>query len=294
MYTYTARQSAAFWLQVTWLIHMCSMTHSYVCRDLCIRVPWRVHLWRCSSTSSAFWLQVTRLIDMFAMTCAYVCHDVFTYAYLSWLIHMWRCPSTSAAFWLIHTCVMSDLRVPHDLFKRIPWLIHMLQLPVHMCHDLCMHMCAITDKRAMSHSYVRHDWFIRAPWLIHICADLFLCDSARRPPLHSDYGDMTSSYVWHDLFICHHDLFIRAMTHSYETLHAGLPCILTIGDTTSSYGFHDLFICCHDLLLCDTTCRHPLHSDYRAGQYAHKSGTAWMCCNHNLAHGWETGLYTYI
>jgi len=51
---------------VTWLIHMCDMTHSYGWRGSFICVPWRIH---------------TR-----DMTHSYVCHDAFIR--VTWLIHM--------------------------------------------------------------------------------------------------------------------------------------------------------------------------------------------------------------
>ena len=50
--TYTAAQhctdhrSSASPTCVTWLIHMCDMTHSYVWHDSFIRVIWLVHMWR--------------------------------------------------------------------------------------------------------------------------------------------------------------------------------------------------------------------------------------------------------
>jgi len=60
---------------VTWLDHMCIMTHSYVWYDSFICVTWLIH--------------------MCAMTHSYVCHDAFPS--VTWLIHI-------CATWLNHTC----------------------------------------------------------------------------------------------------------------------------------------------------------------------------------------------
>jgi len=62
---------------VTWLIHMCDMTHSYVWHDSFICVTWLIHM--CDKTHSYVWhdsfICVTWLIHMCDMTHSYVWHD---------------------------------------------------------------------------------------------------------------------------------------------------------------------------------------------------------------------------
>jgi len=64
---------------VTWLIHVCDMTHSYVWHDSFICVTWLVHV--CDMTRSYVWhhsfIRVTWLIHMCDMTHSYVWHDSF-------------------------------------------------------------------------------------------------------------------------------------------------------------------------------------------------------------------------
>jgi len=96
-----------------WLIHMCVVTHSYMCSDPLLCVP--------------------GLIFMCAMTLSYVCHDSFMCA--SWRIHM--C-SFICVPWRIHTCAMTQSYVCHDSFICVPWRIHMCALKHScVCHDVC-------------------------------------------------------------------------------------------------------------------------------------------------------------
>jgi len=68
---------------VTWLFHMCDMTHSYVSRDSFIYVTWLIHM--CDMSRSYMWhdsfICETWLIF-------YVCHDSFTC--VTCLIHLWH------------------------------------------------------------------------------------------------------------------------------------------------------------------------------------------------------------
>ena len=64
---------------VTWLIHMCDVTHSYVWRDSFISVTWLIHMG--DMTHSYVWhdvfIGVTWLLDMCDMTHSYLWHDSF-------------------------------------------------------------------------------------------------------------------------------------------------------------------------------------------------------------------------
>ena len=94
---------------VTWLIHMCDMTHSYVWHNSFICVTWLIH--------------VAWPIHMCDMTHSYVWHDSFI-----------------CVTWLIHMCDMTHSYVVHDSFISVPWLIHMcgktlswVAWLIHMC-----------------------------------------------------------------------------------------------------------------------------------------------------------------
>ena len=77
---------------VTWLIHMCHVTYSYVWHDSFICVTWLIH--------------------MCDMTHSYVWHD-----------------SSTCVTWLIHMCDMTHPHVWHDSFICVTWLIHMCDMP---------------------------------------------------------------------------------------------------------------------------------------------------------------------
>jgi len=112
-----------------WLIHMCVMTHPYVCHDSFICVTWLIHMcvmthsyvWHvyiCVMTHSYVWHEsficVTWIIHMCVMTYSYVCHDSFIC--VTWLIHM--CVMTHSYVWHVHMCVMTHSYVWHDSFKK--------------------------------------------------------------------------------------------------------------------------------------------------------------------------------
>jgi len=91
---------------VTWLIHMCDMTHLYVWHDPFIRVTWLVHM--CDMTHSYVWhdsfIRVTWLIHMCDMT------DSLTHS------HVWH-DTFRRVTWLIHTCDVTNSCVWHDSFE---------------------------------------------------------------------------------------------------------------------------------------------------------------------------------
>jgi len=93
--------------RVTWLIHMCDMTHSYACHDSFTCVAW----WFLGSTQSPR-----------APACGYViiyiC-NVIIYIWCDYLIKLSICVT-----WLIHTCDVTHSYVWHDSFIRVSWLIH--------------------------------------------------------------------------------------------------------------------------------------------------------------------------
>jgi len=63
--------------QVTWLVHVCDMTHSYMWHDAFIYDTWRIHI--CDMTHSYMWhdafIYVTWRIHICDMTHSYMWHD---------------------------------------------------------------------------------------------------------------------------------------------------------------------------------------------------------------------------
>jgi len=130
---------------VTWLIHMCDMTHSYVCHDSFICKTWHIHMWHglftCDMTHSYVIWHTHMWHDSFIrdMTHSYVWHDSLCLPVATgrWLI------------WHIHMCDMTHSYVWHDTFMCVPWLIHMCDM-THSYVQWYIHMCDMT------HSYVWH------------------------------------------------------------------------------------------------------------------------------------------
>ena len=101
---------------VTWLIHLLAMTHSYVCHDSFVCVPWLIcvtwliHL--CGMTLSFVFVRrdsficETCLVCMWDMTRLYLRHDSFICE--TWLVCMWD---------------MTRLYVRHDSLLCEPWLV---------------------------------------------------------------------------------------------------------------------------------------------------------------------------
>ena len=160
---------------VTWRIHVCDVTHSYVWHDVFICVTWRIH--------------------MCDMTHSYVWHDAFLY--VTWLIHMYdmifswlicMCDMT----WRIHMCDM-----PHS---HVTWLIHVWH-PGYVTWErmshMRTHMWHATFTCDMIHS-CEHPHLIIQTWHAVFECDIHMCD-------------MTHWYVWHDDIY----IFIHTHTHIY-------------------------------------------------------------------------------
>jgi len=83
-------------LTVPWLIHVCPVTHSYVCH------------WPMSHTQSIMSAEKSEILWMRqrrrSLTHSYVCHDSFI-----------------CVPWLIHMCAMTHSYVCHDSFICVPW-----------------------------------------------------------------------------------------------------------------------------------------------------------------------------
>jgi len=110
---------------MTWLIHTCDMTRSYVWQDSFVCVTCLIHT--CDMARSYVWhdsfIRVTWLIHMCDMSHSYVWYDSFTC--VTWLIHM--CDMTHMCD-TTHSYVWHDSYVRHDPFICVTRLIHMCDM----------------------------------------------------------------------------------------------------------------------------------------------------------------------
>jgi len=142
------------------------MTHSYVCHDAIICVPWLTHM--CATNHSYMWHDsVTRVTHTCDMTHSYVWHD--------WFIYETRLAANSSYSWPPSALIWCDTTpsyVCHDSIICVPWLIY---------------MCAMTHSDMWQPSPEDSSWSwpsspsIRCIWLTYTCT-------------------MTHSYVCHDSF----------------------------------------------------------------------------------------------
>ena len=120
---------------VTWLIHVCDVTHSYVWRDSFVRVTWLIHMcdvthsYVCDVSHSYVWCDsficATCLIHMCDVTHSYVWRDSFICVRVKWSVpwkvledgsqtrnqdlpHVWR-DSFVCVTCRIHTCDRTDV-----------------------------------------------------------------------------------------------------------------------------------------------------------------------------------------
>ena len=169
-------------MRVTWLIHMCDVTHSCVRRDSFMCVTWLIHVWRDS------FICVTWLIHMCDMTYSYVWHESFicvlwlihmthsnvwhdSFKWVTWLIHAWH-DSFIYVTWLIHMCGMTHSHAWHDSFTCATWLI--------LIYD-------------MTHSYVWHDSIIRVPSSCSTKSESFCKITREQEQENASLGEFTGS-----------------------------------------------------------------------------------------------------
>jgi len=247
---------------VTWLIHICDMTHSYVQHDSFICVTWLIH--------------------MCAMTHSYVWHDLFTCT--AWLIHM--CNVTYS-----HVCDVTHSYVRHDSFISATLLLHMcnvihshVQHDTSTCETWCIHMCGMT------HPSVRHDSFMYTKfssdsfihnkfWLIHDSSMTNACvpNSGKQMSQFSKKIDSNfDSSMTHSCLIHVYEWLIHTYqiwsiytwdtTHPYARNYSFVreTGLIYVCDMTYSYVRHgeivwmrfsgtDLFICAELLIPWDST-----------------------------------------
>ena len=166
---------------VTWLIHMCDITHSYVWHDSFICVTWLIHM--CDITHAYVWhdsfICVTWLIHMCDMTHSYVWHDSFlcvsfakksyeSYAkeaYTSCKRVLWISVSSGKETRLIHRALLhkrpdSCMRL---FCKRALWIL--CKRGVYILQKSTMNQ-RLFCKRDLTHSwssFAKETWLIYAP-----------------------------------------------------------------------------------------------------------------------------------
>ena len=133
---------------VTWLSHMCDMTHLYVSHDSFLRVIYHIQ-----STNAALDMSVSEL---------YVIHNSFM-----------------CATWLIHTCDMTNPCVWHDSFIHVTYHIQSTNAALDMSvselywraiekESLANGLNLRCPRRPLGND-VSHNSFIHVTWLTHIC-----------------------------------------------------------------------------------------------------------------------------
>ena len=206
---------------VTWLIHKCDMTHSYVWHDsflcvslgpLCLQVRGGWGLWMPDS-----FICVTWLIHKYDVTHSYVWHDSF---------HMWDV--TDSCVWhdssntddstltcftsilsvCVCVCVCVCRIIRKDTFwvtSHVTWLIRMCDM-THIWHMGMSHVKHVNNFLTSHVTHVNESCHTFTSILSRLeCVTWFvyLCD-------------MTNFHVWHDSFLCGTWLiYIWDMTHSY-------------------------------------------------------------------------------
>jgi len=122
---------------VTWLIHSCDMTRSYVWHDSFIHATWLI---RSRDTRiGAFWLCATWLIHMRRVSCSFVWHDSFIVTHVNESCHTCK-------------CVMSHM-----------WMSHVTHVNVS-CHVMS-HMTSFTHVNVSCHTC---EWVMSHMWMRHV------------------------------------------------------------------------------------------------------------------------------
>jgi len=123
-----------FFICVTWLIHMCDMTHSFVLHDSFIVVIWLIHM------------RGMAYVCMCDTTHSYVWHDSFI-----------------CVTWLIHMCDMTHSYVSHDACMCVTRLIHMRDIThSYVRHDSFIFVTRLIQMCDNTISCLWHNRFIRA------------------------------------------------------------------------------------------------------------------------------------
>ena len=126
---------STYWM--TWLIHMCDMTHSYIWHDAFICVTWRIYM--CHMTHSCFYQRDLRCVDVFLL---------WTFLYYTVCITPFCPPYPCSLFWVLcHlTAVLDWFEV--DMSARQAYSFRVICVLLHFdlhVSALCCGYCATSQ-----------------------------------------------------------------------------------------------------------------------------------------------------
>jgi len=242
-------------LCVTWLIHMCDMTHSYVWHDSFLCVTWRIHM--CGMTHSYVWYD------------SFIC--------VIWIMHMcdmmhscvWH-DSLICVTWLIRICDMTHSYAWHDSFICVIRLIHMCDFThFYVWHDSCICVTWLIYKCDMSHWFVWHDSYAAHNYRVAMVMSHISCHTYEWVMSHIWMSHVTNmneschiflSNVWHDSFIC----VTSYAVHNHCVTHMNKLCRTFERKTRDTFSFINVTRPIH---MCDMTHLSMWHDSYAAHNY---------------------------
>jgi len=208
---------------VTWLIHVCDMTHSCVWHDSFMCVTWLIHV--CALTHSYLCRDSADVFGTDDMTKSFLWHNSFIC--VTWLVHTYA--GTQPMYSGLVLSVFGLLIMFRERFVRAMTHLHVWH-DSSICQCLCCSSCFASGSCVpwviymcdLTHSYVSvraphhisravracHDSFLFVSWLIHICL----------------FSDCSSSFargvhVWWLIPFCD-------MTHPYATSLGPISCLI--------------------------------------------------------------------
>jgi len=145
-------------MYLAWLIHVCDMTHPYMCHVSVIYVTSLVcaHIWM----SHVTYMNESCQIHEWVMTHIWLRHE-------PWLSHLWHVTYTNESSFMWHKCVIiyviCDVTFVTQMEKLSHTWIYVTPL-VNLCHT-----GGQRESPNMTQSYICHDSSMYLAWLIHIC-----------------------------------------------------------------------------------------------------------------------------
>jgi len=187
---------------VTWLIHICDMTHSHMWHDSSTSVAWRIHL--CDMTQTTVY------------TCAawriYLCDTILSrHVWMSHVIYVDEscqiCEWVMSRMWLSHvtqvyeSCHMGHMNSNKSCHAGVP------SCTVHLCDMMHIPTWRISLKSHMSESCHTYERAMSHMWLSHVTQvyeSCHMCHMNSNEPCHTGgpnctvhLCDQTNTPMWH-------------------------------------------------------------------------------------------------